>query len=181
MGPQLSSSGSCSWEASDPGLLESGRALTITFYFPEVGGHMPVGWRFGLLHSIVLAQTSHRFAAAQESTQWRDHLPWSVWTVKQLETKPEGGQGWDGASPPPAVSPPTLALTRSGWCCSSKSGTGELLEGHSPSLPLGHACVTFYACTTTPASFRLSVLHREATAPSGKDSGSRLSKIWVQF
>ena len=139
MGPQLSSSGSCLWEASDPGLLESGRAITITFYFPEVGEHMPVGWRFALLHLLLLAQTSHRFAAAQESRQWGDHLPWSVCTVTQLETKPEGGQGWDGASPPPAVSPPTLAPPPSGWCCSRKSGTGELLEGHSPSLPLGHA------------------------------------------
>ena len=42
-------------------------------------------------------------------------------------------------APPPAVSPPTLAPPPSGWCCSRKSGTGELLEGHSPSLPLGHA------------------------------------------
>ena len=38
-------------------------------------------------------------------------------------------------APPPAVSPPTLAPPPSGWCCSSKSGTGELLEGQSPSLP----------------------------------------------
>lgn len=91
MGPQLSSSGSCSQEASDPGLLESGRAITITFCFPEVGEHMPVGW-FALLHSLLLAQTSHCFAAAQESRQWGGPLPWSVCTVKQLETKPEGGQ-----------------------------------------------------------------------------------------
>lgn len=119
MGLQLSPSGGSRWEASDSGLLESGRAVIITFYFPEVGEHMPVGWRFALLYSLLLALTSHHLGAAQESRGRDDPLPWSTWGLPSLDNWTAGNKarkrmrlGWCR----PTRLPPLLPhLPCSGW------------------------------------------------------------------
>ena len=146
MGLQLSPSGGSRWEASDSGLLESGRAVIITFYFPEVGEHMPVGWRFALLYSLLLARTSHHLGAAQESRGWDDPLPWSTRGLPSLDNWTAGNKA--------------RKKMRLGWCHPTR------LPSLLPRLPCsGGSCCTMKCKSSEHRNHRRERAHHTHSAP----------------